>query len=343
MNKGLKIAMIASSIVSLTSPALAEEGESYKFKMKGKIRTFFGQVNSGVEGTSAYLTEFNEGNIAAEVKSGGVTGYFEIESREGAEAPTTIRRITYKMANGTQIGMGTFKPKWGYNFAWGAGTETSEAANYNIYKGLTNKLEGDGLDISAKIAGQKVGVTIYQDDRIHKDSGTTTQIGAMGKVAGIDYRVNSISAKSDDFQGGPTATSASSNVNFRYKADDFAISIDSANKSKGYAETSSSDADTGETTVSAAYNKLYTDMALQGRVKIGDDELVITLATETEKKDTASAKMTTKAHSDVVYIIPLAKKANLKLIYANKTTSLEDSTDPANSATFAGLGLFVKF
>ena len=357
MKQVLKKAILVSGLLMAIAPATFAEdmGGDYKFKMKGKLRAFYGQVNSGVEGETAHMTEFNEGNVAAEVKRGGMTGYFEIESREASESPSTIRRITYKMENNVIVGIGTFKPKWGYNFSWGSGTETSEAANFNFYKGLLNKLEGDGLHLGYKTGDHEMGVTMYQDDRIHKSSGSTTQIGAKGKVAGIQYRVNSNSAISDDFAGGTTATSTASNVGLKYKGEGYSVSVDSASKSKGYAATTASSATaatdyafaTKATSASAAYNKLYSESALQGRVMLGADELIITLATEEQKTDKTATDVTTIAHTDIVYVIPVAKKANIKVVYgsASSTTATDDTTDTEDTttATFAGLGFFIKF
>ena len=357
MKQVLKKAILVSGLLMAIAPATFAEdmGGDYKFKMKGKLRAFYGQVNSGVEGETAHMTEFNEGNVAAEVKRGGMTGYFEIESREASESPSTIRRITYKMENNVIVGIGTFKPKWGYNFSWGSGTETSEAANFNFYKGLLNKLEGDGLHLGYKAGDHKMGITMYQDDRIHKSSGSTTQIGAMGKFGAIHYRVNSNSAVSDDFAGGETASSSASNVGLKFKGDGYSVSVDSASKSKGYAATSATSATaatdyafaTKATSAKDAYNKLYTESALQGRVDLGANELVVTIATEEIKKDTTDADVETISHTDLVYIVPVAKKANIKFVYGAATTAIAtaDTTDTetAVTGTFAGLGFFIKF
>ncbi|MDX2470126.1 MAG: hypothetical protein QNL04_06070 [SAR324 cluster bacterium] len=348
MKQVLKKAILVSGLLMAITPSVfAEEmGDDYSFKMKGKLRTFYGQLNSGVDGETAHMTEFNEANIAGSVKRGAMTGYFEIESREGSESPTTIRNITYKTAPGIVIGIGTFKPKWGYNFSWGGGTETSEAANFNFYKGLLNKLEGDALQFEYKAGDHKMGITMYQDDRIHKSSGSTTQIGAMGKIGPIHYRVNSNSAVSDDFAGGETASSSASNVGLKYKGEGFAVSVDSASKDKGYAESTSTD-DDGVSSTTDAYSKLYSESALQGRVNIGSDELIVTLATEEYKKDTTGADVTTTAHTDIVYVVPVAKKANIKFVYgsAAETTATDDTTDTEETVTgtFAGLGFFIKF
>ena len=49
--------------------------EEISFKMTGKVRAYFGQYNSGVEDSASYFQEFGEGNLAADITSGAVSGY----------------------------------------------------------------------------------------------------------------------------------------------------------------------------------------------------------------------------------------------------------------------------
>ena len=93
--KKMAFASVALLMAANTSfaqePAAAPAEESVKeevsFKMSGKIREYFGQYNSGVEGSAAYFQEFGEANMAANVSAGPVSGYFELESRTNALAP----------------------------------------------------------------------------------------------------------------------------------------------------------------------------------------------------------------------------------------------------------------
>ncbi|OGG96931.1 MAG: hypothetical protein A2508_08115 [Candidatus Lambdaproteobacteria bacterium RIFOXYD12_FULL_49_8] len=331
--KFFKSALLASAALILASAAYAEgeEASDYEFKVTGKIRSYFGQYTTGATGYSGHMTEFNEGNIAGEVKRGGMKGYYEIESREDNVAPITIRQITYTWENGLTLGVGTFKPKWGYSFSADAFTDTSESAHYGFYKGETTKLEGDGLDLEYKFGDHKVGVNLYEDDRINKTKGSTTQVGAQGKIAGIGYRIGSISALTDDHQGGETAASSAAHLGVEYKADSFFVTLDSASKTKGTPKTTN--ATTGITT--AAYETKYTDAALQVGVDVGDDQVVVTLAQE------STGSVTDYAYTNLVYVMPVAKGADIRLLYSAASTTPASGT--ATTASFAGLGMVVKF
>ena len=354
MKKGiLKVTLISSLLSMVASPLLAEEmampmetkAPAYKLKMGLNLRTYFGQINSGVEGTSGYMTEVNEGNISGKITSGAVTGYMEVESRAGSATPTTIRNVVYAMPSGLSFGLGTFKQKSSVNFSALAGTGTAATGAANFYVGLTNKLEGEGMKLNYKAGDHKLDFVIYEDDRINKVEGSTTQVGAMGKFGPIKYRVASTSASTDDHTGGTAVASSASNFGAKYDAGAFSVSVDSATKSKGTGAVAA-DADAG-TSATKAYNKVYTDTALQIGAKIGANKLIVTLATETNAKDTTNADKTTTSHTDLVYSIPLEKNASFKVAYASKasSTATYDTTDTetTTTATFAGVGLVVKF
>ena len=353
MKKGILKATLISSLLSMAaSPLLAEEmampmetkAPAYKLKMGLNLRSYFGQVNSGVEGTSGYMTEFNEANLSTKITSGAVTGYMEIESRAGSATPTTMRNIVYSMPSGLTFGLGTFKQKSSVNFAVAAGTGTT-ATDANFYKGLTNKLEGEGMKLTYKAGDHNLDFVVYEKDLIGKTEGSTTQVGAKGKLGPIKYRVASTTASADDHTGGTAVASTGSNFGAKYSAGAFSVSVDSAGKSVGTGAVAA-DADAG-TSATKAYNKVYTDTALQVGAKIGADKLTVTVATETNAKDTTNADKTTTSHMDLVYSIPLEKNASFKVAYASKasTTATFDTTDTekTTTATFAGVGLTVKF
>ena len=69
-----KTIVLATMATAFAGSAYAEGDDSYQFGFSGKLRTFFGQHNSGKSGESAYLTEFNEANLAAKVTRGKVKG-----------------------------------------------------------------------------------------------------------------------------------------------------------------------------------------------------------------------------------------------------------------------------
>ena len=354
MKKGILKATLISSLLSMAaSPLLAEEMAmpmetevpAYKLKMGLNLRSFFGQINSGVEGTSGYMTEVNEGNLSAKVTSGAVTGYMELETRGGKLTPTSMRNVVYAMPSGLSFGLGTFKQKSSVNFSALAGTGTAATGAANFYVGLTNKIEGEGMKLNYKAGDHILGFTMYESDLFGKTDGSTTQVGARGKFGPIAYRVNSSSASADDHTGGTAVASTGSNFGAKYSAGAFSVSVDTAGKSVGTGAVAA-DADAG-TSASDAYNKVYTDTALQVGAKIGADKLIVTLATETNAKDTTNADKTTTSHMDLVYSIPLEKNASFKVAYASKasTTATFDTTDTetTTTATFAGVGLSVKF
>ena len=358
MKKGIfKVTLISSLLAMTASPLLAEEmampmetaAPAYKLKMGLNLRSFYGQISSGVDGESGYMTEVNEANITAKVISGSVTGYFELESRAGKAEPTTIRNVVYGMPSGLSFGLGTFKQKSSVNFAAVAGTGSAATGAANFYVGLTNKVEGEGMRIGYKAGDHKLGLTMYEDDRINKTAGSSSQIGALGKFGPIMYRVTSTSASADDHTGGTAVASSASNFGVKWAAGGYSVSVDSASKTKGHGEVTASDevaataGDAGTAAVSAsdAYNTTYTDTALQVGAKIGAHKLTVTLANESHVDDTTGAEETTVGHTDVVYSIPLEKKADFKLLYASKVTTV--GTADAVTAGFVGVGLAVKF
>ena len=347
MKKGLTGAILATALLGLTAPALqaATPTDAYKIKVGLNLRSYFGLVSSGVEGESGYFNEVNEGNLSATITSGAVKGYMEIETREGKVTPTTMRNIVYSMPSGLSLGLGTFKQKSSVNFAATAGSGTAATGKANFYVGLTNKLEGEGLKLGYQAGAHHVAVTMYEDDRINATDGSTTQIGARGKIGPIAYRVTNTSAVSDDHKGGTTVASSGSNVGLKFDGGGFSISVDSASKVKGTGAVAASAAtdDAAAVTAVDAFDTTYTDTALQAGVKLGDNKLIITVAAETNKTSVTDAKANLTNHTDVVFSIPVAKNAALKVAYAAKSTSVEDSTDAATTATFAGLGLAVKF
>ena len=354
MKKGIfKVTLISSLLAMTASPLLAEEmampmetkAPEYKLKMGVKLQSYFGQTSSGVEGETGYMTEINEANLSAKVQSGSVKGYFEIESRAGSATPTTIRNIEYTMPSGLDFGLGTFKQKYGVNFAAMAGVGTSGVSGIYGYVGLTNKLEGEGMRLTYKASGHTFGVTLYEDDRIAKTDGGSTQVGAMGKIGPIKYRVASTSASADDHTGGTAVSSSAQNVGVKWAAGGYSVSVDSASKSKGTGAVAA-DAD-NDISASSAYNTDTTDTALQIGAKLGSNKLTVTLATVASMKDTTDADETTNSYTSLVYAIPLEKNATFKVLYLSKasTTATADTTDTEDTitATFAGVGLAVKF
>ncbi|OGG97883.1 MAG: hypothetical protein A2508_08120 [Candidatus Lambdaproteobacteria bacterium RIFOXYD12_FULL_49_8] len=321
------------------STAFAQDAEDYNFKVTGKIRSFYGQYNDGSSGHNAYLTEFNEGNIAGSVQRGKMKGYYELESRADSGSIVTMRNVTYALDNGFNFGVGTFKNKAAFAFASDAGTDTAESSKFAFYSGLLTKVEGDGLQLGFKTSDLQLDLYTYESDLLAKTEGSTTEVGAQGKAGAISYRLSAISATTDNHQGGATAGSSGNHLGIQYQADSFGVAVDSAGKSVGHAKATTTSA-TGVSTTTAAYNTVYTDVALMATLNLGDDKLFVTLAQESKKDDTTGAKKTSYGTTNVVYSIPVAKSASINLAYASQSTTPEGGT--ATTARFFGLGLNIS-
>lgn len=327
-----------------TGAYAAEMGDDYSFKVKGKLRTYFGQYNSGVDGETAYMTEFNEGNLAGAVERGPMKGYFEVESREGSQFKASMRTITMDVGSGLNVGIGTFKPKWGYAFSWGSGMATSDSAKVGFFSGLLNKMEEDGLNVEYKTGDHKMGFTIYEQDAQTKTEGSTTQIGAAGKVAGLAYRVNSLSSTSDAHDGSDTLSHSGTHLGVKYSMDAFAISLDIESKTIQKADSGTTDATTGVTTFKNggdAYNDTTSATSVQGTVNLGDNKLIVTVGSTSEKADYTGASETKIADTDLLYVMPVAKGADFRVAYGSQGET-PDGGDTVTQS-FVGAGMFIKF
>src|SRR3989339_428203 len=177
--KKMAFASVALLMAANTSfaqePAAAPAEESVKeevsFKMSGKIREYFGQYNSGVEGSAAYFQEFGEANMAANVSAGPVSGYFELESRTNALVSAVQRRLDAKLGD-LKLSFGTIVPKESYAIADDSdtGTMTSDSNAFGFYKGELIKTELDGFRAEYKINKVSLGVTLYEADALNADT-----------------------------------------------------------------------------------------------------------------------------------------------------------------------------
>ncbi|MDT8448103.1 MAG: hypothetical protein RRB13_14520 [bacterium] len=334
--KFFKTLVMTGVVAMITTGAYAADdmGDDYKFKVKGKIRSYFGQYTSGKTVTNAagesvdeasYFQEFNEGNIAGAVERGPMKGYFEIESRAGSSIKATMRQITLDVGNGLNVGVGTFKPKWAYAFSWGAGTETSESHGSGFFSGLLTKLESDGLNVEYKAGDHKMGFTMYEGDLIGKTTGSTMQYGALGKFGAIHYRVGGISSTSDDHTGDTTLAHSGTHVGVQYKMDGMAFSFDNESKTKAKSSTT---------------NNTETWNSVQGVIGVGEHEAIVTYGMGSSKDDSAGAVETKTTDLAVVYVIPVAKKADFRIAYGS---SAEDDTVDTATTSFAGVGMMVGF
>ena len=347
-----KILVLVGAAGMLAMPAFAAEptadGEDYKVKVGGKIRAYFGQYDAGITGEDAYLTNYSEANLQIKVTRGPISALYEVESRNNKEGTTTnMRQVTYN-AGGFSATIGTCKPKASYAFSWGAGTSSS-ATKATFYDGLTIKTEADGLCLGYKAAeALKVEFTQYNVDALNKDSansnktglkdGSGMQFGALGKFGDLSYRLSSIGTITDDHMGGDTTSHSGNLVGLKYDMGIILVSVDSINK---VIETGAGiDTDTGESTL--AYKTTTKDQSLQLGYTMGNKHsLLLTVATQSIQADSAGALETVNTFTDGVYSIPMAKGADMRLVYGQKSEK-EGEADPL-VASFAGLGMFAKF
>ncbi len=339
--------------------AAAPANDDFSFKMSGTLREYFGQYNSGVKNTSAYMQEFGEANLAANVTAGAITGYFELESRDLAVVSAVQRRLDAKFGD-LKVSFGTIKPKESYALADDAetGTKTSDSASFGFYKGELIKTELDGLRLEYKIGKIKAGVSLYERDALNATTyamvdstsdtavskskftakaykeGSATQFGAYGDLGPIYFHLSSISSKTDAHTSTATVLNHSgSQLGVRYNIEKgFYVSVDSGSKSIAQDTT---------------YKKKYADSALQVKYTLGNQQsAVVTLASMTYQDEKyASTKKNDYAlsNTNLVYNIPMGKGAEFKVLYASEANKPEIAGGTSVTKSYVGAGAYVKF
>ena len=363
MKQFFRSSLILASLLPVLTPFAHAEGDEYNFKVTGKVRSYYGQYNTGVDGQSARLTEFNEANLAGSVERGPVSAYFEIESRHDQLAYAYQRRVDYKLGD-FKLSLGTQVPKESYAFAADAGTETSESSLYGFYKGLLLKTELDGLRLEYKINKIKLGLTSYEADALNTTSsylvtsgtgtvsgtksttptssegtlktqkpGSATQVGVFGELGPIDFRLSVVNSVTNDHTSGYKKLSHSANlVALKYKLESLNLSLDAASKSLDQDGT---------------YKKKYSDNAFQAVYVFENQQaLTVTLGSEAyqdEKNSATKANDTTTRTTNLVYKFPIIKDADLRVLYGSQAVQSEATGGATTSASFAGAGLVAKF
>jgi len=359
-----KLALVSLSGLMVTSAAYAGD-DATSVKIGGKLRAYVGQYTSGVTGQNSQLVEFGEANLGTKVKSGPLSAYFELESRNQGTM-SAIQRRADATFGAVKISFGTIKPKESYALAddSNTGTMTSDSHSYGFYKGELIKTEAQGVRFEYKINKIKAGVSLYVVDPMnaHKykftdgkvtgsadlttgdvtgsagkssttgikeyKAGSGTQIGANGKVGAIEFSVSSLSAKTDDHSATATVLSHSgTQLGVRYEImDGFKVSVDSGAKSIAQDEV-----DTKKT----------SDMAIQVQYKLGDDKVVFTNASVDYKDSKKASKDYKEAINSLIYQMHLAKHTSMNFMYAANAHT--PTTGTATTKSFIGAGLFVKF
>ena len=336
------------------SPVYAETNE---VAMKGKIVAYYGQYNPGVTGETAYMKSLTEGNLGAKVTKGALTAYYEVEARENStDSVTTVRYGQYKGSNYTAR-VGTCVPKESVNFAMG-GQVTAQVGKVGGYTGLPSKTEADGLCGTMKLGeALTIGATQYEIDALNKASsdftngtgympGTSTQVGAQGKVGSFAYRVSTLSSTTDLHKDGhDTASHSNFHVGIKAGMGPLTIAADVNTKAIGSWSYTDSDGDgTNDKGVAGTSTTNTSDVALMGTLKMnGGSKIMALVANKTVKADTTGAKASSNAYTTVIYDAPIEKGAGLQFMYLANSSSSEDSSVTAVTKTFIGGGFYAKF
>lgn len=345
LKKSLQASLLGAAAMVMASPAFAEEAKSEGVKLGGSIKTYFVQTGTGETGNSARLQSFSEANLGAKVKRGNVTGFFELEQRARVDSTTTRRWVSYDMDN-IKMTVGTVVNKETTSFAVKGGASTTAMSNQGFFKGLLVFTEMDGLGVNFKISDAAViSATMYDGDffkaanygstNTGKTTGSTTQVGAKGKIGALQYRVASVTGTSIDYDDSTAEkpSSAGSQLGVKYALDSMSVSLDMGSKKVA----------TAKTTSAAEYATTTSDMALQAKVKVGEAKVIVTLATQTKNTDKTGAKSTDDAYTNLAYTIPLAKGARMEFLYASQAVTNNADTTKSHTISTMGVGLFTKF
>jgi hypothetical protein len=320
LKKMMKAVLTVALVAGLAGPAMAET------KIGGKVAAYFGQYNSGVDGTAAYFDEADEVNLDVVSQRGPVKAYFQIESDRAGGTDyfhNTRRSVAYQMNESIGFNIGTNVTGVPFSILSGMKAHTVPGEFIGVYWAFA---EGDGLGVNIGLGeGMKAQVTLYDGDVLSNPftgnagvSGSATQLGFDGKFGAIAAKLSYVMSNTDNHMDAtPDATSNSAyNAGVKYAMEGLSFSLDLFSKTMDQA-----DPDTGN--------------ALQVRADAGPGNVIFTYASR------AKANKDALGWINLAYDINLSEGAGMQVVYTSNTTTPDGGS--ATTASYIGAGFYAGF
>jgi hypothetical protein len=313
LKKIMKAALAASLVFGFSSMATAD------VKVSGDVATYFGQYNTGVEDYTAHFDNASEGHINVTGKSGPISLFLQVESRDDGYGYDGNNLANAQLAATWTAGMasvklGTVTSGLACEFALSSGLKTTTTLGKGAAGGCAGYFEQDGIQAQYVIPAIKgaVNLTIMP---------TTTQqvtaIGATGMIADmVGFRFNQSSVVSDDVADPDddkvTDTMMHLAVKVPLGSPKFLLSLD-------YNTTEDKNAMDPVTQGTSELVGKRVDTAIQFTGKdLGPGTLIFTYATKKQTFD--GDELVTITDMDFVYRIDLGKGVGFDIFYLSQAS-----------------------
>jgi hypothetical protein len=322
----LTFAMVAA----LSATAMADA------KVTGKVRAYFGQYQPFGDVAVSRFANAAEGNIGVTGTVGDITGFIEVEARDGSTSEFNATKVWAqynKDALSLKIGNDADLATVGF-IAVGKSSDLAQFGGAWADAPNGGYIEDDNLRVGYQVGGLNLGLSLYSWDTVNKMS--ATQLTANGTVGPLGLKVAITNKSFDD----PDT-----------KADDSAKNLNASTTKLGVMYP------IGNMAVEFSYGttaaKTATDLAdnttwMRLGFKMdgaGPGNLSAVYDTQAENIDGTDGDAVTWLN--LGYDIPMGQGSGLEILYLTQTLTFNDAsatpTADAVTKSYIALGLYAFF
>ncbi|MGK5094319.1 hypothetical protein WDW89_20175 [Deltaproteobacteria bacterium TL4] len=305
-----------------------------------------GQIISGQQ--EDHVVAINEVYFKPTVKRGNTIGFVSIYANtynafgqggrtdKGDHHDFWIDQITtITKLDKTTLILGKQAPEEGYNFARGAGGIAGET-QFGKYGTNTGRAKNVGVSLRYRIVKDiEICGTVFDGDTIGLNTGTSLQLGSMGRIGSTEFRLSLIQGEgkyenyvdNPDIPGDQQKLARSNNhAGIKYHLSERnSFSVDYSSRTLDYDEDGTTSFDVADT-------------AFQVTIGVGQNGSVVITGASVITDDAGAE--TKDLYSNLLYNYDIEKGLQSQFFYTNQTSTLPTDEDRISRMIGGGIKIF---